>query len=323
MATTPKMVEASKASDAAKKRLRSPAYPYSSLKIAIERAKTFYDREGRNSAPVTVAATHWGYEAKSSGGTQTAAALMSFGLMQDEGTGNKRKLKLTQNALKILLDTRTDSSERDGLIKQAALAPKVHKQIWTKWGTGISDENLRHALVFEWEPPFNENAVDGFIREYRDTIAFAKLSESDKVEAEDGSIEDGEAVYVPRVGDYVQWESQGAMQFPEPKKVRAISTDGSHAFVDGSPTGLPVGQLSRAKAPLEAPQTSDWRIPLLPNKNMQEDVFSLSEGRVVIQWPAPLSAESIQDLKDWLKIVERKITRSTSQSGESGDRQTT
>jgi hypothetical protein len=43
---------------------------------------------------------------------------------------------------------------------------------------------------------------------------------------------------------------------------------------------------------------------------MQEDVFSLSEGRAVIQWPTPLSAESIQDLKDWLKLVERKITRS-------------
>ncbi len=50
---------------------------------------------------------------------------------------------------------------------------------------------------------------------------------------------------------------------------------------------------------------------LYSRSTMQEDVFSISEGRVVIQWPAPLSAESIADLKDWLKIVERKITRST------------
>ena len=311
MATTPKMIETSKDAEAAKKRLRSPAYPYLNLKTAIERARTFYDREGRNSAPITVAATHWGYEAKSSGATQTAAALMSFGLMQDEGTGDKRKLKLTQNALRILLDARADSSERDSLIKQAALAPKVHHQIWTKWGTGISDENLRHALVFEWEPPFNENAVDGFIREYRDTIAFAKLAESDKVSTEDGGNEDnGDGPYFPKVGDFVQWESQGAFQFLEPKRIRAISTDGTHVFVDGSPTGLPVSQLSRTTAPLGAAQPSESRIPLSPNKDMQEDVFSLSEGRVVIQWPAPLSAESIQDLKDWLKIVERKITRS-------------
>jgi len=43
---------------------------------------------------------------------------------------------------------------------------------------------------------------------------------------------------------------------------------------------------------------------------MQEDVFSLSEGRASFQWPTPLSKDSIEDLKDWLKILERKISRS-------------
>jgi hypothetical protein len=56
---------------------------------------------------------------------------------------------------------------------------------------------------------------------------------------------------------------------------------------------------------------------LPPNNRMKEDVFSLSEGRVVIQWPAPLSANSIQDVKDWLKIVERKIARSVTSPEES------
>jgi hypothetical protein len=312
MATAPKTIESSPANDAAKKRLRSPAYPYLNLETAIKRAKTFYDREGRNSAPVTVAATHWGYEAKSSGGTQTAAALMGFGLMQDEGTSDKRKLKLTQNALRILLDTRAESSEREMLIKQAALAPKAHQQIWAKWGAGISDENLRHALVFEWEPPFNENAVDGFIKEYRDTIAFAKLAESDKVHAEDGSSDgDSDSGYVPQVGDYVQWESQGMHQFKEPVKVLSISTDRTHAFVEGTSTGIPVGQLIRAAAPLTAPQVHVSRAPLLPQTNMQEDVYSLPEGRIVVQWPTALSPESVQEIKDYLKLLERKIVRST------------
>jgi hypothetical protein len=43
---------------------------------------------------------------------------------------------------------------------------------------------------------------------------------------------------------------------------------------------------------------------------VRQDVFSLAEGEVVLSWPAELSADSIADLKDWLKIVERKITRS-------------
>src|ERR1700719_1411700 len=102
MATSPKAIATQESEEAGKKRMRSPAYPFVNLETAIKRARTFYDREGRNAAPLTVTAKHWGYEAKSSGSTQTAAALMSFGLMQDEGTGDRRKVKLTPNALKIL-----------------------------------------------------------------------------------------------------------------------------------------------------------------------------------------------------------------------------
>jgi hypothetical protein len=43
---------------------------------------------------------------------------------------------------------------------------------------------------------------------------------------------------------------------------------------------------------------------------IRQDIFSLAEGTVTIQWPAALSAESFQDLADWLDIVKRKIGRS-------------
>ena len=100
-----KQVPASNGEDDAKrKRMRSPAYPYINLETAIKRAQQFYDQEQRNAAPLRIAAKHWGYEPKSSGGQQTAAALISFGLMKDQGTGEARKLQLTDNALRILLD---------------------------------------------------------------------------------------------------------------------------------------------------------------------------------------------------------------------------
>ena len=44
---------------------------------------------------------------------------------------------------------------------------------------------------------------------------------------------------------------------------------------------------------------------------MRQDVFSLDCGDVTISWPVPLTAEMVIDIKDWLKIVERKIARST------------
>jgi hypothetical protein len=313
MAVTAKEVAPNVEDDSGKKRMRSPAAPFINLETALKRAEVFHNEEVRNAASVKVAVKHWGYSEKSSGGLQTAAALISFGLLKDEGIGAKRKLQLTPNAIRILLDKRPDSAEKAALIKQAALAPKIHADLWKKWGKSLpSDDSLRYTLTAELEPPFNQNNVDAFIREYKDTIAFAKLSESDKVATEDGGSEGaGDEVSTVKVGDYVQWESQGVEQFTEPKRVQGISADGTHAFVNGTSTGIPVNALIRVTPPVGTPQPEAPRIQLPLNKNMQEDVFSLSEGRVVIQWPAPLSAASIQDLKDWLKIVERKIARST------------
>jgi len=47
---------------------------------------------------------------------------------------------------------------------------------------------------------------------------------------------------------------------------------------------------------------------------MRTDVFSLQEGDINIQWPASISAESYQDIEDWLEILKRKIGRSVSKT---------
>lgn len=43
-----------------------------------------------------------------------------------------------------------------------------------------------------------------------------------------------------QAGDYVQWESQGVLQFSVPRKVTGFSEDEEWAFVEGSNTGAPV-----------------------------------------------------------------------------------
>ena len=46
---------------------------------------------------------------------------------------------------------------------------------------------------------------------------------------------------------------------------------------------------------------------------MRQEVFSLPEGTVAIEWPGDLSPESFQDLSDWLDILKRKIGRAAKQ----------
>jgi hypothetical protein len=56
-------------------------------------------------------------------------------------------------------------------------------------------------------------------------------------------------------------------------------------------------QMQRA----EAPQMQE---------GAKQDVFTLDEGSVVLQWPSSMSAESYEDFEGWLQLVLRKVKRS-------------
>lgn len=59
-----------------------------------------------------------------------------------------------------------------------------------------------------------------------------------------------DAVYVPKIGDYVQWEIKEVLQLPEPRRITGFSDDGGFAFLEGSNgTGVPVEELIRESKP--------------------------------------------------------------------------
>ena len=63
-----------------------------------------------------------------------------------------------------------------------------------------------------------------------------------------------------KIGDEVQWTSQGTDQFAEPRKIKSISEDGKYAFVEGSDTGIPVAELSVTEVkPAEAKNVEQLR----------------------------------------------------------------
>jgi hypothetical protein len=53
----------------------------------------------------------------------------------------------------------------------------------------------------------------------------------------------------------------------------------------------------------------------LPKVGMKEDVFTLDEGEVVLQWPERLSKESFEDLETWMGLQLRKIKRRVVEGG--------
>ncbi len=165
---------------ASSRRTRGPAVPAINLEKSLGLMRTVWEKEKRNPAPVNSIVTHWGYKAKSSGGFLAIASLKRFGLLDEQGSGQQRTLKLSALALDLLKNETTDAAEYLRLLKTAALHPKFHREMWTKYGTELpSDQTIQSFLVFDKH--FPEDTAKGFIREYKETIGFAKLAEGDTV----------------------------------------------------------------------------------------------------------------------------------------------
>jgi hypothetical protein len=296
---------------------RSVGYPYIPLETAIRRANQFYLRERKNAAPTSVAAGHWGFGKKSSGGRQTVAALIQYGLMGDEGSKADRLVRLTERGIDLAILPPEDP-KRQPLIQAAARAPKLYSEVLSKWEELPSDSTIKYFL--QKEKNFNPNTVDGFIEDFRKTLTFAKLAKPDNMPGTG----DGEIPPPPPkvlIGDVVQWTSGGVDQLPLPRRVIKFTDDGGFAYVEGSTTALPVAELTvmnevqtNRNPPTPTPPTPPAPTPpsgevVVRKAGTKQDVFSLDEGQVVLQWPDAMSKTSFEDFKDWIELQLRKIGR--------------
>jgi hypothetical protein len=290
---------------------RSVAFPFISLEAAINRARQFWNHEGKNAAPLPAAAADWDYGLKSGALRQTVSAMKQYGLMVDSGSGDAREIKLTDRALDILLEPE-DSPKRAASIRAAATGPKIYAELLSKWNPGALPSDATITAYLLREKDFNRNSVADFITDFKANIAFANLSSSANMPLP-ASGEEGHNQPDLGAGDYVLWLSNGVEQFSPARKLTSLSPDGAYAFVEGSMTGVPVAELTKV-APPAATITQSQQLPGTPpikpaSAGFKQDVFSLDEGQVVIQWPADMSAESFEDFQDWLKLLVKKVGR--------------
>lgn len=158
-----------------KLRTRSPAYPYLDLRSALDKAAALWKAEGRHPAAVNVVMHHWGYKEDSSTGHSSMAALKKYGLIEHDGMGENKQIRLSNLALTILLDENPDSPGRTDALRTAAMSPRIHAELWERYGSDLpSDQSLKRYLVLE--KSFNEAAVDELLAEYKQTIGFVGMN---------------------------------------------------------------------------------------------------------------------------------------------------
>jgi len=294
-------------------RHRSPNYPGISLKAAVEKITVWFKADGLVASPTDAAMKHM----KGDYG-RVISALKNFGLISEESG----RIKLTQRGVDIVVRTAEDPKRKQALT-EAALSPGIYRELLKEYPGGLpSDTTLQSELIAGKK--FNPKFVTDFIADLRATLEFAGILPLAIVDSDEEGEKPNENAHI-RVGDYVQWESNGQIQFAEPKRIRELSDDGQWAFLEGSNTGLPINELNLIETPPTKSAAAHQAQPPRPRTmaeaqqmfgvvplkaGTRQDVFSLDEGTVRIEWPEPLSAESFEDLRDWLDILKRKIGRS-------------
>lgn len=306
------------------KRNRSPNYPVVNLQGALPYLDKLYKFGQLHFVPMqAVFEEAWGMKKGSAYGKQVVAALKAFGLIDDAGSGDARKVKVSESGAKI----RGDHSDRPKLLKEAALLPKVHNELWSEFGsTGDLPPKaaMRQYLLFDRQGNrFNESSVDEFIDEFVDTVVFAKLGKKDTDEALDTSNNENgpeDSDYEIQVGSFVQWTSQGEDQFPEPRKVTQINyNDGEgYAYIEEEGGYVPMSELTIAKkseeveTPLHVlkpknenrgldstPVQNTFGIDNPPSQGMRKEHTSLDDGVVILSMPEKLSPASVEDFHRW------------------------
>lgn len=303
--------------------VRSPSYPVVDLEAAISLAGKLREYlPACKPMPVAVALTKMGYTAKSGGGFQRLAAMKKFGLIDDKGSKDQRAVWVTERARLILLDS-DDSPNRKALVREAALKPTLHAEVYERWPHGLpSDDDMNRWLVMERK--FNENSVDVVVSEIRSTFEYAVLDSIPEIEDTNN---DGDSDLAIKIGSLVHWSPDGVNQWDEPKKIVDIRPhDGEYyAFVEGEQGAFPMSQAALATS-------TDVKPPirmLTPNrrgtgegtdaernKRHGEDVYNLGDQELVISAPQSLTRDEYDEIAEYFDLYKKKLKRRINDGGE-------
>jgi hypothetical protein len=250
---------------------RSPAYPVVPLETALTRLGEFEAHFKRVPARPEKIGEAWGIEAKAYA-DRIAAALRYFGLLEYQGNsvpGGPKYVIVSDEGRKYLRAQQPDV--RHEIVRAAALRPKQIAKFWGEWG---SDRPADPAAIDQLalESGFSDAGARQFLKVYDATIAFAGLTESDKMAGVDQ-----EANEAPMT-------TAQATTIPQRASPSSIARD----LLDESPESV---QYPKAKSP------------------MLQETFYLDEGPVTLSFPRDLSQDSYGDLKDQLELFLRRAQR--------------
>lgn len=303
--------------------IRSPSYPSMSLGDAVEAVGKIHLNYRMSNVDRIAAAKLMGYSSLSGPANKALAALAQYGLVERAGKG---EMRVTPRAAAILHpDAETERSE---CLRLAAFEPKLFQDLQTRYPDMVPPED--GIVTYLNRQGFNQTAIGPAVKAYLQTLHFLRESGVTKSGRDEpptnlkvGDVEDAPEQPVfggARVGDLIQWEVDGVLQLEQPLRVRLVQDDEQWIAVEGSETGIPMGEVivqERAVAPpVEAP-----RFPLKPLMPAREEFAPATDGwkeerliddggeEIFIRYRGEPTAERYTYIRDYLDFKLKRMTK--------------
>jgi len=242
-----------------------------------------------------------------------------YALIDIQGEGDARRIRVSDLAKRIILDEREDQAEKRALIREVALSPSAHRSLYEEYRTGLpSDGTVLHFLMFT--KGYNREAARDLLDEFKQTASYIGLYEpSTSLDKDEPEAEENPAPPKVSVGDLVQATVNGQDVFPEGARVLGFSDDYAWVFVDKASGGLKLEEITVLEAAQKNPPAQER--PLIPdallaglaNREQEKDradmrtaVFPVSEGDVSLSFPKSITAEGLRELGLYLNIFLKK-----------------
>ena len=153
---------------------RGPAYPSISLSDAVHRVNQIKDAgASRTLLPPDTIYKIWGFKGASGASRPIMASVGYYGLFHYEGRGEQRRHRLSDLALRIVLDKLPDSVNRPKALREAALRPPVFSKLHDDLGLPPpADVVIEHHLLMAG---YSESAASQIVTIYKATLEYAGL----------------------------------------------------------------------------------------------------------------------------------------------------
>jgi hypothetical protein len=193
--------------------------PHIDLETAINKIQELHHKAKRSAIHAKTAAQYLGYSPNASSAQLVLAALKKYGLLTDEGSNENRRVKVSDLAIRIIMDLRDPSPDREALIRKAAVLPKAHQELWQEYGCDLPDDKSLETF-FMLEKSYARDAAVNAVRVYRATFTFAGLDQAgilgdviaDDSDGESGVADQAQAPSATMVGvtPKSDWKEQDA-----------------------------------------------------------------------------------------------------------------